>query len=366
MVMRKGLYTPGMCRSTVVIGIAAVCLANVQVHAAAGPTWGVAQTVEPADALQSAREPSFAEWLEAVRAEALARGRRPETVDEALGGIDAPLTVIVERDRTQAETVQTLEAYVSRRLTPGIVRTGRQMLERHRAVLAQVSEAYGIPTSIIVSIWGLESNFGRFSGLRPTVSALVTLAWDSRRSALFRRELFDALEILDRGEIDFARLRGSWAGAMGQPQFMPSSYLQYAVDFDGDGRRDIWSSPGDVFASIANYLKGYGWISGQRWGREVAVPAEATQRIAADVGKRSGSCQAKRDMSVPLPLKEWQQLGVRLPGGDALPSVDVTASLVTGASRRFLVYDNYDALLAYNCAHAYAVSVALLADRLGS
>src|SRR6185503_9319845 len=133
---------------------------------------------------------------------------------------------------------------------------------------------------VIVSIWGAESNFGRFTGVRPTVDALATLAWDPRRSTLFRAELFSALEILNRGDIDIAKMRGSWAGAMGQVQFMPSSYLQYAEDFDGDGRRDIWGSPADVFASIANYLKGYGWINGQLWGREVTLSGAVASRVA--------------------------------------------------------------------------------------
>src|SRR6185503_8623155 len=143
----------------------------------------------------------------------------------------------------------------------------------------------------------------------------TTLAYDPRRSTLFRKELFDALEILNRGDVDLARMRGSWAGAMGQPQFMPSSFLQYAEDFDGDGRRDIWESPADVFASIANYLKGNGWVSGMRWGREVKVAEE----IASTVEKRSGSCRATREMTVPLPLDEWQKLGVRLMDGRPLP-----------------------------------------------
>ena len=310
--------------------------------------------------------PSFAEWLEGVRAEALTRGIRQEVVDQALGGIDQPLRVVVERDRAQPESVQSLKTYIARRVTPSAIRTARRMLDRHREVLGRVSDQFGVPMPIILSIWGLESNFGRFTGVRPTVAALATLAWDARRSAFFRGELFDALTILDRGEIAFAELRGSWAGAMGQPQFLPSSYLRYAVDFDGDGRRDIWRSSGDIFASVANYLKGYGWTSGQSWGREVEVSPDAERRIAADVARRTGTCQAKNDMSVALPLEQWQRLGVRLPDGGALPSDEPAASLVSGSSKRFLVHDNYDVLLAYNCAHAYAVSVALLADRLGS
>src|SRR6185436_9736920 len=143
-------------------------------------------------------------------------------------------------------------------------------------------------------IWGVESDYGRLTGIRPTVAALATLAWDPRRSTLFRAELFHALEILDRGDIDLERLRGSWAGAMGQPQFMPSSYLSFAEDFDGDGRKDIWSSQDDVFASIANYLKGHGWFANETWGREVTVTPDVARRITNDVARRDGGCKALR------------------------------------------------------------------------
>jgi membrane-bound lytic murein transglycosylase B len=308
--------------------------------------------------------PSFAEWLEGVRSEALTRGVRQEVVDQALSGIDEPLPVVIQRDRTQAETVLPLETYISQRLTKTAIRTGRQMVARHKATLEDISKKYGVPAHIIAAIWGIESNFGRFSGVRPTITALATLAWDPRRSAFFRNELFSALEILNRGDIEPARMRGSWAGAMGQPQFMPSSYLEYAEDYDGDGRRDIWTTPADIFASVANYLKGHGWVAGQIWGREVKLSAKTASHVASSVARRAGSCQATRDMTVALPLAEWQRLGVRTRNGSALPEVDLEASLVTGTSRHFLVYQNYDALLQYNCAHAYALTVALLGDRL--
>ncbi len=147
---------------------------------------------------------------------------------------------------------------------------------------------------------------------------------------------------------------------------MPSSYLQFAEDFDGDGRRDIWTTPDDVFASIANYLKGHGWTPGRTWGREVKVSKEVASRIAGTVARRDGTCRAMRDMTVQLPLAEWQSLGVRTVAGAALPKADIPAALVSGSSRYFLVYDNYDALLEYNCAHAYALSVAMLGDRLAA
>jgi membrane-bound lytic murein transglycosylase B len=278
--------------------------------------------------------------------------------------VKEPEPTVIERDRTQAEAVLRLETYLDRQLRPTVIQTARRMFTRHRTMLDEIGKRYGVSPRLIVSIWGLESNFGRFTGVRPTIGALATLAWDPRRSTFFRGELLSAMEILDRGDIDVSRMRGSWAGAMGQPQFMPSSYLKWAEDFDGDGRRDIWSTPSDVFASIANYLRAHGWKPGQIWGREVKISREAARVIATDVARRDGSCVARRDMTVALPMARWQEIGVRLTSGAALPKTEFTASLVSGTTRHFLVYDNYDALLDYNCAHSYAVSVALLSSRI--
>jgi membrane-bound lytic murein transglycosylase B len=314
----------------------------------------------PPDSNQA--RPSFSEFLAGVRAEALTQGIRQEIVDEALGQIDEPVPVVIERDRAQAETVFSLETYVARLLKPKVIATGREKFAEHKALLDQVSQRYGVPAKVIVAIWGMESNFGHFSGVRPTVAALATLAYDPRRSTFFRGELFKALEILNRGDIEFSSMRGSWAGAMGQVQFMPSSYLQYAEDFDGDGRRDIWSTPADVFASIANYLKGHGWKADESWGREVKVTPEAARRIASDVARRDGSCRAARDMTVAMPPERWAALGVRLSGGKPLPKSGPEGSLVSGTTRHFLVYSNYNTLLEYNCSHSYAISVALLAE----
>jgi peptidoglycan lytic transglycosylase B len=319
-------------------------------------------TTPPRNAVAQDGPPSFSVWIDGVRAEALARGIRQKIVDQALGGIAEPLVEPIERDRDQPETVLSLEDYIARHVRPATVKTGRQMLQRNRALLNRVSKTYGVPEPIIVAVWGLESNFGRLTGTEPTVAVLATMAWDSRRAEFFRRELFNALDILNRGDIELSRMRGSWAGAMGQLQFMPSSYLEYAVDFDGDGRRDIWDSRADIFASIANYLKEHGWTTGQRWGREVIVPRG--REIV--VMRRDGACQATRDMTVALPFAEWRRLGVRLPGGRPLPKTGFPAFLVSGSRRSFLVNSNYDSLLAYNCAHVYALSVALLADRIAN
>jgi membrane-bound lytic murein transglycosylase B len=216
---------------------------------------------------------------------------------------------------------------------------------------------------MLLAVWGVESNFGAFTGVRPTVAALATLAYDGRRT-LFRNELFAALQIVDAGRITLDQLKGSWAGAMGQPQFMPSSYLKYAVDFDQDGRADIWTTTADVFGSIANYLKEFGWVAGGRWGREVQLTRAARARVGRAVPMHTSGCKAVREMTLARPISEWAKLGVRLRGGKALPKGDPPASLVRGDKRQFLVFHNYDALIAYNCSNSYAVSIGLIADQI--
>ena len=312
--------------------------------------------------VQPLPQPPFDQWLAELRTEAIARGISESLVDRAFADVE-PVESVLERDRAQAEFTLDLQAYLKRRLTKPTIRTARQMHTRHRSVLAKIQKTYGVPSAVLVSIWGLESNFGKFAGVRPTVPALVTLAYDPRRGAMFRQELFHALDIVQRGDIELEKLKGSWAGALGQPQFMPSSYVKWAQDFDGDGRKDIWSSQPDVFASIAFYLQQHGWADGARWGREVKIPAS---RIAAAqaIPMRATGCRAIRSMTEPRSVDDWRKFGLRQTTGAALPSADIPASLLFAGTRAFLVYDNYHALLGYNCANTYALSVALLSDAL--
>jgi membrane-bound lytic murein transglycosylase B len=320
-----------------------------------------AQEPQPAVA-PAAAPPPFDVWLADVRNEALTRGIRAEIVDAAFTNLQ-PVDQILERDRTQAEFALNLTAYLKRRLTRTTVRTAQQMHAQHRQLLSAVGKKYGVQPRVITAVWGLESNFGRFAGVRPTIPALATLAYDPRRATLFRNELFSALEILNRGDIELDRLKGSWAGALGQPQFMPSTYLQYSQDFDGDGRRDIWSSQADVFASVAYYLREHGWSDKGTWGREVKVPKASAPAVRA-LPRRTEGCRAERALTTPKPLKDWRKLGLRTTAGTPIPTGTLDASLVTDGSRYFLVYRNYEALLAYNCATSYAISVGMLSDRL--
>jgi membrane-bound lytic murein transglycosylase B len=328
------------------------------------PGAGAVTRQGPPVPLAETPRPPFDEWLAAVRAEALARGIREQVLADALDGVQ-PLAIVLERDQTQPEFRLSLDSYLKRRVTATTVRAARRELARHRAVLGRVQRAFGIDPATLISVWGLESTFGRFSGVRPTIPTLATLAYDERRSALFRAELFEALGILDRGEIELARMKGSWAGAMGQPQFMPSSFTKFAVDFDGDRRKDIWASPADIFGSIGNYLKAHGWTPGERWGREVSIPATAAPRIDALFQPRTAGCRAVRGLSEPQPLDRWRAAGLRLRTGGPVPAGTRPASLLQVSGRTFLVYRNYEAILGYNCAHTYALSVLLLADRIG-
>lgn len=318
----------------------------------------------PASAAPAAApEALFAAWLADLRAEAIAAGIRAATVDAALATIEAQ-PVVLERDRSQAEFTLTLGQYVDRRLTPAFLRLAREHAQRQRALLLRVQKAHRVPSSMLVSVWGLESNFGRFAGVRPTVPVLATLAYDGRRAALFRGELINALKIVDRGDIELERLKGSWAGAMGQPQFLPSSYLKFAQDFDGDGHRDIWTSLPDVFASIAFYLSSNGWTPGESWGRRVKLPADFDARLGTRAPLRTEGCRAVRQLTEPMLLKEWRAVGVKTAKGTPLPVAPIAASLLRVDDQTFLVYRNYETLLTYNCAHSYAISVGLLADRL--
>jgi membrane-bound lytic murein transglycosylase B len=319
-----------------------------------------AQDAPPA--VVPAAAPSFDSWLAEFRTEALTRGIRQEILDAALTDLQ-PIEQILDRDRTQAEFTLDLTSYLKRRLTRTTVRTAQQMHTDHRALLESVGKKYGVQPRIITAVWGLESNFGRFAGVRPTIPALATLAYDPRRGPLFRTELLSALEILNRGDIELENLKGSWAGALGQPQFMPSAYLKFSQDFDGDGRRDIWRSLGDVFASVAFYLREHGWSDKATWGREVMIP-KAARTAVFKLPRRENGCRAERALTQALPLDRWRKLGVRSIGNRPLPPGTADASLVTDGARFFLVYKNYEALLAYNCATSYAISVAMLSDRL--
>lgn len=306
--------------------------------------------------------PLFAEWLQQFRAEAEASGISAATLDRALTGLE-PNPTVIERDRTQRELSISVGDYVKERVTKSVIRKGRDAMRQHARLLRRVEREYGVAAEAVIAIWALESNFGRFSGVRPTIQALSTLAWEGRRGQLFRTELLTALGIIDRAEVTIDRLKGSWAGAMGQPQFLPSSYLKYAQDFDRDGLKDIWTSLPDVFASIANYLRTSGWQPRQPWGVSATLPKRTSPLLDALVARRESGCAAAREMTTPAPVAEWLKAGVAV----RRPLTrSASASVLQLGRSSFLVTANYEAVLAYNCAHSYAMSVVELSDALRS
>lgn len=327
----------------------------------------VASAAAPAAAAPIAFDrAAFQQFLEEIRQEAIGKGFRREVVTQALANVE-PVARILERDRNQAEFKLTFNTYRDRVVTAQNIERGRKLRDQHRELLGQVTQRYGVQGRFILAIWGIETRYGAVKADVPLFNSLATLAFDRRRSTFFRNELISALQMLDRGYIDYASLKGSWAGAMGQPQFMPSSYLAYAEDFDGDGRRDIWNNQGDVFASIGNYLSKHGWSSAQTWGREVKVPAGLQDRLGEFAREGKSGCRAIDQMTQDKPIADWAKLGVKRADGGELPKVNLTGAIVQPDGAKgpsFLVYANYRSILRYNCAHHYALTVSILADRL--
>jgi membrane-bound lytic murein transglycosylase B len=299
-----------------------------------------------------AAEGDFYAFLAGVRRDAIGHGIRASTVDVAFRNAEF-LPHVIELDRKQPERTMTFTQYIAKVVTPQRKEDARRQLAENRVLLDAISRRYNVEPSIIVALWGLESDFGRLPGNIPTISALATLTYDGRRGAYFRSELIAALRILDQGHIRVENMTGSWAGAMGGPQFMPSSFLEYAVDYDGDGRRDIWNSRGDVLASIANYIRGLGWRGGQSWGQDVLLPNGFNPGFAGLNAKR--------------PTGEWSRLGVRSIGAGPLAERESEAALVMpeGANGpALLVYANFRAIMKWNPSTYFAVSVGYLADSM--
>lgn len=304
--------------------------------------------------LLRAETPDFGQWLEGLREEALGAGISPATLEAALAGIE-PIPRVIELDRRQPELTWTLEQYMTRIVSEERVARGREKLREHGALLEQVSKKYGVPARFLTALWGIETNYGQTSGGFQVIPALATLAYDGRRSAFFRKELLLALRIVDQGHVTPERMMGSWAGAMGQMQFMPSTFTGYAVDGNGDGKIDLWGSREDAFASAANYLSRMGWDGARTWGRAVRVPPGLDRSVVS--------------LEVRKPLEEWQALGVRRTSGADLPEAPgLTASLIQPdgpATPAYLVYDNFRTILRWNRSQFFGIAVGTLADRIG-
>jgi len=294
----------------------------------------------------------FSSWLNGLRQEAQTKGISEATIHEALDNLE-PIPRVIELDRRQPEFTQTFWRYLDARVTEDRIERGRTLLKRHETLFNTIEMHYGIQPRFLVAFWGLETNFGDYLGGFPVIGSLATLAHDTRRSDFFRTELLEALSIIDTGHVSAANMLGSWAGAMGQPQFMPSTFVRFAVDWDGDGRKDIWSSLPDVFASAANFLSESGWQGDKTWGREVKIPSDFNLDLTG--------------LQVKKTLAAWQILGVRKINGEDLPRVNIKGSVILPAGHNgpaFLVYNNFHTILRWNRSDLYAIAVGYLADRI--
>lgn len=314
--------------------------------------WASATVAQEADANEKNAE-GFAAYVETIKQEALADGYSQATLDKAFANARF-YQRSVKADRNQPEFKLTLDTYLPRAVPEWKAKKAVEKLEEHRELLEKIGKEFGVQPRFIVALWGIETNFGSFTGGQDVISALTTMAYEGRREAFFKKELWHALTIVEEGHIDIEQMRGSWAGAMGQTQFMPSSFMQYAIDYDGDGRKDIWGSMGDVFASAANYLKSVGWRDDVTWGRQVQLPEGFDTELAGLKTKKS--------------LAQWQALGVRRYDGSDLPQRDdLQASVVIpddNKGRVYLAYDNYDALMRWNRSHYFVAAVGYLSDRI--
>ncbi len=304
------------------------------------------------DYSHGAKKPSFQAWLADVRKEALANGVSEETLNHALKDL-RPIPLVVKRDRSQPEFKLTLDEYLKRVVTEKRIRKGRKKLREHGDLLTRISKKYGVEPEFIVTLWGIETHYGERTGSFPVLAAVATLAYDGRRSRYFRREFLNALKILDDGHISVENMNGSWAGAMGQVQFMPSSFQSYAVDYDGDGRIDIWNNVGDALASAANYLARSGWKEGQGWGQEIQLPERFNKKLISSRIRKS--------------LSEWQRMGILTKGFPQNPNLQAFIVQPDGeGGRAFLAYPNYRVILKWNRSNFFAVAVGTLADRIGT
>ena len=299
-------------------------------------------------------KPEFSVYVQQLKQEAIAQGFAVDFVEQQFSDVQFHQRAVVA-DKNQPETKLTLDTYLSTRVPDWKVQKALKLLNEHSELLAKVEQQYGVQARFIVALWANESNFGTYMGKYPVISSLSTMAYEGRREDFFKKQLFAALTILQDGHISKEQFLGSWAGAMGQSQFIPTTFLAYAVDFDQDGKKDIWGNTSDVFASIANFLKSEGWSDGQTWGRQVMLPADFDLTLS---GLNKSNAQT---------LAQWQALGVRRYSGEDLPKVDINAWLIAPDGeygRIYLVYDNFNTLMRWNRSSYFGAAIGYLSDRI--
>lgn len=311
-------------------------------------------------------KPSFDVYIEAIKAEAIDKGYSPEIIQSSFANVTFHKRV-VRADKSQPENVETLDTYLPKRVPSWKIERARKLYKTHQVLLTKISEKYGVQPRFIVALWGLETNFGKIMGSYNVISALSTMAYEGRREVFFKKQLWAALTILEEGHIKIKNMKGSWAGAMGQNQFMPTSFLSYAVDGDGDGKKDIWGNYADVFSSMANYLKKEGWNDELTWGRQVKLPENFDIKLAIPKNTGSRKNWLKAWSNTEKTLAQWQALGLRRFDGTNLPNADLKAALVfpdDEKGRAYLAYDNYKSLMHWNLSYYFVSSVGHLSDRI--
>lgn len=311
-------------------------------------------------------EDGFKDYVVQLKQEALSQGFEQNLIDESFVNVQFHKRA-VKADRKQPEKVETLDTYLPKRVPSWKVKKARVLYKKHKDILTQIGNDYGVQPRFIVALWGLETNFGKFTGGYNVVSALSTLAYEGRREVFFKKQLWAALTILAEGHIKIADMKGSWAGAMGQNQFMPISFLAYAIDGDGDGKKDIWKNKIDIFSSMANYLKKEGWNDELTWGRQVKLPQNFDLSLAIPKNTGSRKNWLKAWLNTEKTLAQWQVLGIRRTDGTNLPKVDIKAALVfpdDENGRAYLAYDNYKSLMHWNLSYYFVSSVGHLSDRI--
>jgi len=311
-------------------------------------------------------EEGFKQYVIELKKEALSQGFTQDLVDSSFAKVKFHKRA-VKADRKQPEKVETLDTYLPKRVPAWKVKKARQLYKKHQDILTRIGNDYSVQPRFIVALWGLETNFGKFTGGYNVISALSTLAYEGRREVFFKKQLWAALTILDEGHIAVDDMKGSWAGAMGQNQFMPTSFLAYAVDGDGDGKKDIWHNQVDIFASMANYLQKEGWNDDLTWGRQVKLPENFDISLAIPKNTGSRKNWLKAWSNTEKTLAQWQALGVRRTDGTNLPNVDIKAALVfpdDENGRAYLAYNNYKSLMHWNLSYYFVSSVGHLSDRI--
>lgn len=298
-----------------------------------------------------ANQQNWNHWVAEVREEALKQGISPITFDEAFHNISKPSRRVKNLSSSQPESRLTYTKYRDSRVDNYRIIIGRKNYKRNKALADQIAREYGVDPCFIMSFWGMETSYGNFMGSFPVIKSLATLAYNSDRKPFFRKQLFYALKILDDGHVTLDRYKGEWAGASGQPQFLPSSFLKFAVDYDGDGRKDIWDSKPDVFASIANYMKQNGWQAGEPWAIRVKLPANFDKKLEGKSTVKS--------------VSEWNAMGIKTTDGKPLPYQNLQASVIEPyGGPVFLAFPNYKMILRYNNSIYYAGAIGYLADNI--